>query len=315
MPELLQAFRLEPQFKEYIWGGKRLRPGQVTAEAWIVHEKNRIISGAHSGETLAELAHLFGVQLLGEKAFSRTGTLFPLLIKLLDCADWLSLQVHPNDLQAVALEGPGKFGKTEAWHILDADPGAKILCGFQPGVPSQAVQDSITNDTILDYTQHITMDKGDTIFIPAGTLHALGPGLLVYEVQQTSDITYRVFDWNRPASAGRALHIDQSLAVINPSASSRPIPEPDFNVQQIHTLVTCPYFQLDILSIRDQVCAMHTNQASFHALTITDGQVMVSGSDWEENCRRFDTILIPAYLGAYEIHPVSPAKVLKASVE
>lgn len=315
MSDCLEAFRVEPQYRDYIWGGKRLRPGQVTAEAWIMHENDQILSGQNQGRTLAEVTRQYGAQLVGEKAFSRTGDRFPLLIKLLDCADWLSLQVHPNDQQAITLEGPGQFGKTEAWHILDADPNAKILCGFRPGVSPDEVRKSVMDGSILDYTQKLPLSSGDTIFIPAGTLHALGPGLLVYEVQQTSDITYRVFDWNRPASAGRKLHIEQSLAVTNPAASSQPIPEPDDLSGAIHTLVSCPYFRLDLLSVQNQRLSLDTKQASFHALTIIQGSAIVSGSGWQFSCQKFDTLLIPACLGVYELQPITPVKALKSSVE
>ncbi|RPJ43039.1 MAG: class I mannose-6-phosphate isomerase, partial [Chloroflexi bacterium] len=201
------ALVLEPQYRDYVWGGKRLRPGQVTAEAWVVYEGDRITNDPLAGKTLGEAADQFGPALLGQRVFQRTGSRFPLLVKLLDCAQWLSLQVHPNDEQAVRLEGPGHFGKTEAWHILEADTGAEILCGFKTEAEQTNWQQAVRDGTILDYTQRVPIHTGETVFIHPGTMHALGPGLLVYEVQQTSDITYRVFDWNRPASAGRKLHI------------------------------------------------------------------------------------------------------------
>jgi mannose-6-phosphate isomerase len=315
MPETLPVFDLEPQYRDYVWGGSRLRPDQVTAEAWIVHEANRVMSGPYAGRTLAEAAEENGAGLLGELAYERTGTRFPLLIKLLDCAQWLSVQVHPNDEQALTLEGDGQFGKTEAWHILTAEPGAEILCGFKPGTHSDTVYQSVRDGTILNHAQRVPMQTGDTIFIPAGTVHALGPGLLVYEVQQTSDITYRVFDWNRPASAGRKLHIEQSLAVLNPSASEQPIHQPEFVDGRQVSLVQCPYFSLNLLTVEHETLALSTGLSTFHTLTPIEGRVKITGKSWEVEKGLFETVLIPANAGAYSITPIGRAQVLKSSVE
>ena len=276
------ALGLEPQYREYVWGGNRLRPGQVTAEAWVVYEGNHITSGPLAGRTLAEAAAEFGPALLGQRVVARTGQRFPLLVKLLDCAQWLSLQVHPNDEQAVHLEGPGHFGKTEAWHILAADPGAEILCGFQPNALQTDWQQAVYDGTILDYTQHMAVQPGETVFIRPGTMHALGPGLLVYEVQQTSDITYRVFDWNRPATAGRKLHIEQSLAVIDPSATGKAVPPPQFIDGAEHALVACPYFSLALLTLEQTALSQNPAGQSFHTLTVIEGQVELRGQGWQQ---------------------------------
>ena len=315
MPDTLPAFDLEPQYRDYVWGGTGLRPGQITAEAWIVHEGNRILSGAYAGKTLAEVANETGPALLGHLSFNRIGARFPLLIKLLDCADWLSVQVHPNDEQAAALEGPGKFGKTEAWHILNADPGAEILCGFQPGVEKALIEQSVRDGSILNYAQRVAMQTGDTIFIPAGTVHALGPGLLVYEVQQTSDITYRVYDWNRPASAGRKIHIEQSLAVLNPQASGKPIHQPAFMDGKQVRLVGCPYFDLNILLLENESIRLDTGYSTFHTLTPIEGRIKISGPGWEMEKGIYETILIPANAGEYTISPAGRTRVLKSSIE
>jgi mannose-6-phosphate isomerase len=138
------AFQLIPVYRDYVWGGRRLRPeAERTAEAWVVFEGDRIRSGPLAGLTLAEAAEKQGAALLGTRAFARTGTRFPLLIKLLDCADWLSLQVHPDDELALWLEGPGHFGKTEAWHFIEAAAGARILAGLQAGTTRAEMESAI----------------------------------------------------------------------------------------------------------------------------------------------------------------------------
>jgi mannose-6-phosphate isomerase len=313
MDNKLNAFDLEPQYRDYIWGGSRLRPGQVTAEAWIVHEGNRVLSGPFAGKSLAQAAEEAGASLLGQHSVSRTGNRFPLLIKLLDCAQWLSLQVHPNDQQAEQLEGPGQFGKTEAWHILHAEPGAEIICGFHPGTSGEEIARSIRDGSILEHTQRVPLQTGDTVFIPAGTVHALGPGLLVYEVQQTSDITYRVFDWNRPASAGRKLHIEQSLAVLDPTATGTPIPAPPFLYGARERLVLCPYFQLDLLSLEKHTFNGDTRKLCFHTLTVIEGRVKITGAGWETVKAQFETTLIPAAAGAYRVEALEKSRILRAS--
>src|ERR1043165_9632347 len=214
---------LVPSYRDYGWGGDRLRPGHVpTAEAWIVWEDDQIESGPLAGKTLGQAATEFREALLGTKAISRTGTRVPLLIKLMDCAQWLSLQVHPNDKEAVELEGGGQFGKTEAWHILDAKPNATLIAGLKSGISPETLANSIRNGSIINHVQYAKVKAGDTVFMPAGTLHALGPGLLVYEVQQTSNWTYRVYDWGRPASEGRPLHIEKSIKVTKTRSEEQP---------------------------------------------------------------------------------------------
>lgn len=309
----LPALKLEPQYRDYVWGGMNLRPGKVTAEAWIVHEGNNILSAPFRGKTLAQAVEEAGIALLGRRSLERTGNRFPLLIKLLDCADWLSLQVHPNDEQAVQLEGIGEFGKTEAWHILNASPEAEILCGFRPGVSSEEIFRSVRDGTILNHVQHIPMRKGDTVFIPAGTVHALGPGLLVYEVQQTSNITYRVFDWNRPASAGRKIHIEQSLAVLDPTASGQPLSLVPFREGELDDLVQCPYFTLSMISLENKSITLNTGTEFFHSLTVIEGSVRVCGDGWETEIQCYETVLIPASAGTYSLIPKARTRILKSS--
>ena len=315
MVNCLPAFILEPQYRDYVWGGNRLRQGKITAEVWAVHEENQISSGPLAGQTLALAAERLGPDLLGTLPVERTGRRFPLLIKLLDCAQWLSLQVHPNDQQAVQLEGPGHFGKTEAWHFLESAPEAEIFCGFRPGIARDAIRQSIRDGSILDYAQRIHVNTGDTFFIKPGTLHALGPGLLVYEVQQTSNITYRVYDWGRPASAGRQLHIDQSLAVLDLDAAGQPVPQPNFTDGAIQELVKCNFFNLEILDSDQNNLVLTPAGKSFHAITVIEGSVKLAGKDWELDLDRFSTAIVPACVSEYEVRALARSRLLKSTVD
>ncbi len=211
--------QLIPIYRDYVWGGQRLRPGQRTAEAWVIFEEDRIASGPGAGLTLAQVAAADPLSLLGKRVVTRTGARFPLLIKLLDSVEWLSVQLHPDDALAAELEGPGFFGKTEAWHVLDAVQDSRIIAGLRPGVTAETTASAIRDGSIADWVAYREVQAGDTIFMPPRTIHTIGPGLLLYEVQQSSDLTYRVFDWNRPPSPNRPLHIAKSLAVADPAAN------------------------------------------------------------------------------------------------
>src|SRR4026207_389757 len=272
--------KLAPAYRDYVWGGDRLRPGHnPTAEAWVVWEEDQIEAGSLAGKTLGDTAVEFGEALLGTKAMSRTETRFPLLIKLLDCAQWLSLQVHPNDQQAIELEGPGQFGKTEAWHILDSQPNSTLIAGLKPNTSAETVATSIRNGTIIEHVQYAAVSVGDTIFMPAGTLHALGPGLLIYEVQQTSDWTYRVYDWGRPQTEKRPLHIEKSIRVTRADSRAPILSMPECGDGTQQTLVQCEYFTLDILCTSTKSIDLNTKRESFHAITVIEGKAVLQAED------------------------------------
>ena len=307
--------KLTPSYRDYVWGGEKLRPGHYpTAEAWVVWEDDVIESGAFAGKTLGEVAAQFGEAFLGAKALSRTGTRFPLLIKLLDCAQWLSLQVHPNDKQAVELEGAHQFGKTEAWHILDSEPDAKLIAGLKPNTSPALVAESIRNGTINEHVQYAEVKSGDTVFMPAGTLHALGPGLLVYEVQQTSDWTYRVYDWGRPATEKRPLHIEKSIRVTRADFSAPVTPPPVAGDGTRHTLVQCEYFTLELLSAQTKTIELDTNGETFHAITVIAGRAVLQTEDVSVELAQFQTAVIPAGVRRYQFHPVENCRALKSSI-
>lgn len=312
---LPRFLKLSPEYRDYIWGGQRLRPGQLTAEAWVIYESDRVTGGPLAGKSLAELTTEYGEELLGKPVLERRGRRFPLLIKLLDCNEWLSLQVHPNDQQAAEMEGPGQNGKTEAWHFLECAPEAQIIAGLKPGVTPEALAQAIRGGTILDLSNYITMKAGDTVFMPAGTIHALGPGLMVYEVQETSDFTYRVFDWNRPQTEKRRLHIDKSLAVARPDASTQAIPTPELRDGECRVLCQSEYFTLECLNSEKEALALDTHGQSFHALTAIEGVARFSSGGEKVRLCCYESILVPASTGAYRLEPEQGGfRILKSSL-
>lgn len=307
--------KLEPTFRDYVWGGDRLRPEHnPTAEAWVVWENDMIESGLFVGKTLGEIASQNGVEMLGTKPISRTGNRFPLLIKLLDCAQWLSLQVHPNDELAVQLEGPGQFGKTEAWHILESQPNAKLIAGLKPNTSPALLAESIRNGTVIEHVQYAQVSQGDTVFMPAGTLHALGPGLLIYEVQQTSDWTYRVYDWGRPETETRKLHVEKSIQSARTDFTAPIIPPPAYGDGTLHTLVQCEYFTLELLTARTNQISLDTNGESFHAITVIEGKAILKSEKDQMELGKFQTAVVPANTKAYEFVPLENCKALKSNV-
>jgi mannose-6-phosphate isomerase len=279
-----RPLRLIPEPKQRVWAGSQL--GSGVGEAWLIHDANRVVGGG----TLAEAARAMGERLLGRRGIAAAHGRFPLLVKILAAGDWLSVQVHPDDAQAGELEGADQCGKAEAWHILEAVPGARVIAGLKPGTTRERLERAIREGTVLDIVEQIDVAPGDTIYNCAGLVHALGPGLLLYEVQQSSDITYRVWDWNRPASDGRPLHVAQSLAVTRLDAAPR-ITRGDGD--------SCDHFVLE--RIGPGPTRLDTGGESFHAVTVVDGVARVAGQD----LGRFDSVVVPAELGDYAIEPLA----------
>ncbi|ADR37619.1 mannose-6-phosphate isomerase, type 1 [Oceanithermus profundus DSM 14977] len=213
IPDVIE---LEPQFKPRVWGGRRLAEwfGLATdepiGEAWMVAGENRIASGPYAGRVLAEVLPELGEAFLGRAVVERHGYRLPLMVKFLDTAQWLSVQVHPDDAYARAHEAEsGWLGKAEAWVVLEAEPGAQVIYGVKRPVTRAELRAAALDGSILELLNFVPVQKGDVIYVPPGTIHALGPGLLVYEVSQRSDLTYRLYDYGR----GRELHLEKALDV------------------------------------------------------------------------------------------------------
>jgi len=309
---------LEPQYRERVWGGQKLRPANPpVGEGWIAYGPSCVAAGKYAGRTLDQLAADYGPALLGTAVADRFGASFPILIKLLDCADWLSVQVHPDDEQARRMVGPDERGKTEAWYFLDAGAGAELMVGVKPGVSEGQLAAAIRQGRIFEVANKITVHDGDAILIPAGTLHALGPGLVLYEIQEASDTTYRVYDWDRPASAGRKIHIEESVEV------TRPVGPTDLMHPRVSAgtgtaaAIDCGYFHLDLVRVSpgEGPLLADTGGRSFHVLTVIEGTAQVHRGSEHIDLGRFETALVAGSAGAYEIHAIDdPVTLLRAAV-
>jgi mannose-6-phosphate isomerase len=311
-----KLFLLEPQYRERVWGGQRLKvQNPPIGEAWVAFDQSRVQTGTHAGQSVAGLTTRYGAAFLGSDVVSRFGLRFPLLVKLLDCADWLSVQVHPNDEQAEQLVGAGQYGKTEAWHFLEVEPGTSILAGVKPGTTPAALAAAIRTGRILDVAQRLEVRAGETYLIPAGTLHALGPGLLLYEVQQASDTTYRVFDWNRPAASGRQLHVEESVAVTDPENAPVRTPPPALRGTSTARAAQSPFFVLDSLQIADSPFTASAEGRTLSIITVTSGTVRVTCAGETARLGSYETVLLAGLTGAYELEAVDGlAQVLRATL-
>ena len=306
--ELPPFLRLRPRYLPKVWGGRRLQPSSLEpiGEAWIVAGDSYVAGGALDGTTLDELARDAPLALLGRSGDDGD---FPLLIKLLEATQWLSVQVHPDDALARELEGPGSRGKTEAWYVIDAAPGAELIVGLRDGAQMGELESVASDSRILDLLAYVPVRAGDAFFMPAGTIHAIGPGVLIFEVQQMSDITYRLFDWERPASAGRELHVAQSMHVlrnIDLMQSNRA----KGNVER----VVCDYFMLEELTLSGQSLARDTAGLTFHAVTALSDGVRVTVDSGSARLGAHDTVLIPSVTGSYTLSAEHAARALIVSL-
>ncbi|HEX8503071.1 MAG TPA: type I phosphomannose isomerase catalytic subunit [Pyrinomonadaceae bacterium] len=311
-----RLFSLEPQYKERVWGGRRLKAADPpVGEAWVAYGESRVRGGEHAGLTVDELAARYGADVLGRDVAGRDGTRFPVLVKLLDCADWLSVQVHPDDEQAARLVGGGECGKCEAWHFLEVEPGATIYAGVRAGTSKAELESAIREGRVLEVAERLEVGAGQTVFIPAGTLHALGPGMLLYELQQSSDTTFRVYDWGRPASAGRKLHVEESIEVTDPRKGADVRPAAALAGTAANAALACDYFRLDMIRVGDEPFGGDTAGRSFHLLTAAEGAAELTREGESLRLEKFETALVAGAAGAYELRAeAGAAKVLRASV-
>jgi mannose-6-phosphate isomerase len=302
---MLYPYRFQPILVERVWGGdtlarygKNILPGQHIGESWEISDRpdaqSVVANGALAGRTLHQLVETLGAQLLGSNGGHLTR--FPLLIKLLDARERLSLQVHPPAAIAPKLKGEPK---TEMWYILEADPGAHLIAGLQHGVTRAQFEQSLTthHSPLTNLLHRFPVRAGDALFVPSGRLHAIDAGLVIVEIQQNSDTTYRVYDWGR---TGRALHVEESLASINFN---------DFEPGLDELPVRCDYFRTELITL-DAPQHNRCDGTTPHIVCCVAGEVEVE----RERLRVGEFALLPAALGAYTITPTTTTATLLRTI-
>lgn len=307
---------LQPDLRRRPWGGSTLpglwKPGaarvedgvEPVGEAWLAGPESLVDQGPHRGSTLAELAAIHGQDLVGRRPFATYGARVPLLLKLLDAAEDLSVQVHPDDAYALREEAQsGHLGKTEAWWVLQADPGARVTWGFKEITDAGTVRLAVEQGRLPDLLHSFEVAPGTVVVNPAGTVHALGAGLLVYEVQQASDLTYRLYDHGRlgPDGRPRALHLDKALAVADYRPGSPPAEAAVPSSPGHRELARTPAFVLQAVDT-SQAGAWVVDEGSLELLTHLQGEpVTLRWPGGELTLAPWDTCLIPA--GTGEVRP------------
>jgi mannose-6-phosphate isomerase len=319
----LYPLKFAPIFKNALWGGRRLAsiypsaPSDgALAEAWVLSDQgdnvSRVTNGPLAGTTLRDLMREHRNELLGAAADGHD--VFPLLLKFIDARDRLSVQVHPDDEGARRLAG-GPCGKTEAWVIAAAESGSVIYAGFRPGVTREQFEAALAAGTTDELLHSFEPKVGDCLFLPAGIVHAIGGGLMVFEVQQTSDITFRLHDWGRvdpKTGRPRELHVEQALACIDFASGPRRPAWPSLDHAgpvQRERLVQCEYFRL--YRYRGSRQFVHDGGGAASVLVGLEGEMTVRGGGHEESVRPGDVLLLPAALGRAECTPSGPYVMLE----
>jgi len=308
----MDIYKLIPATKDYLWGGSRLREdfgisadSDRIAEAWVLSchpdGRSRISGGKFDGKSLAGLlSHNPDYMGTHSKNFSR----FPVMVKLIDACDNLSIQVHPDDEYASEIENDQ--GKTEVWYVIDAEEGAQLIYGFDDEMTQEEFRDAITDGTIIDHLRHYDVKKGDIFFIDSGTVHAIGKGILIAEIQQNSNLTYRIYDYGRTDSEGnpRELHIDKAIDVgITLPSVRKPGPqEPPVETDgRLETLIgKCDYFTARLMDIKT---ATHfdVDDTSFAHLLVVDGKLKIQNGDDIITLRKGESAFIPAGFGSVTV--------------
>ena len=292
----METIKLTPACKDYLWGGEKLRQDygiqsqlHPLAEAWVLSchpdGPSVVATGPLAGKTLPEYIQEKGPGCLG--AGCEKFTDFPILAKFIDAKGDLSIQVHPSNEYALAHEH--QFDKTEMWYVLDCEPGATLYYGFQHQISREEFQQRIQDNTLTEVLNAVPVEKGDLFFIPAGTLHAIRKGIVVAEIQQNSNVTYRIYDYGRVGADGkpRQLHIQQALEV---TQRTPPQPDPDFHGH----LAQCPYFTVDVMEGR---FTLDCGPESFVSVLVLEGTGALWEGDESMPLRKGESLFIPAGAG------------------
>jgi len=324
---LLYPLKFTPLFKDKVWGGQKIRtelgldftPLPNCGEAWMLSgvpgSQSVVSNGFLKGNELNELMEIYMDDLIGEKTFDRFGDQFPILIKFIDSNQWLSIQVHPDD--ALAAKRKIGNGKTEMWYILEAERGAELISGFSQEVTSKSYLDHLASKRLKEILNVETVHAEDVFFIPAGRVHALGPGILLAEIQQTSDITYRIYDWDRTDNEGksRELHTDLALEAIDfrKYGSYRTHYRKADN--KTVNLVGCPAFTTNLMSFDQSVKKDFQHLDSFVIYLCTQGECRIQYQEGQETLKKGEVALIPAITEGISLIPKQPSVLLEIYLE
>ena len=323
----LYPLKFEPILKDKVWGGSILaslyhKKGSDLpniGESWeisgIQDNLSIVSNGFLAGNNIEELLEVYMGDITGDSIYEKFGNEFPLLIKFIEAKEDLSIQVHPGN--ELAKKRHDAYGKTEMWYILENEEDTKIYIGFREGVTKEIYEESIKNDNLIDFLNIEKAEKGDTFFIPSGSIHAIGAGTVLVEIQQTSDITYRISDWNRVSTgqAKRELHLDLALDALDFSETSKRKKirkEPELNIHK--NLVSCEYFNTDILRFNEKIHREYYFNDSFVVFICLDGEFNLCWDNLSEKVTKGETVLLPAMIKEITLEPIGEAKLLEVYI-
>ena len=320
----LYPLKFYPILKERLWGGTKLGTllgkeleSDLIGESWelsgVGGDVSIVANGSFKGTTLTDLINRFPEEILGKSVLERFGKEFPILIKFIDAQKDLSIQLHPND--ELARKRHNSFGKTEMWYIMDADKDAELIIGFKEDITKETYVESLKNDTLTDLLNYENVKEGDAYFISAGKIHAIGAGVLIAEIQQTSDQTYRVYDYNRKDAQGnlRELHTELSIDAISY------VKQDDFKVgygqeeNVSNPMVNCPYFKTNFISLNKNIQLDVSDQDSFTIYMCIDGEVTIENGFGSISIKKGETVLVPA-ITSYILLRAVRAKLLEITI-
>ncbi len=323
MERTLYPLKFKPIYKQMIWGGEKLRtaldkegvpPG--TGESWeisgVAENVSVVSEGFLAGNPLDELIEVYMGDLVGEKVFDKYGMEFPVLIKFIDANDDLSVQVHPDDTYAA--EHHGLRGKTEMWYVIDAEPGAELISGFKRDVDEQLFRSALDQKKLPELLNFEKVEAGDVFFLPAKRVHAIGKGIVLAEIQQTSDLTYRIFDWDRvdKEGKGRELHLDHALKVMDYKKREDIRTNYDRVPNNTVSLADCPYFTTSLIDLELPVDKDYNLIDSFVIYICTAGELMINYKGGAAvSLKKGESVLVPAEIKEVSLLPKVKSTVLE----
>jgi mannose-6-phosphate isomerase len=327
MSQALYPLKFKTIFKDKIWGGQKINTylhkdfgslpncGETWEISGVKSDVSVVDGGALEGESLADLLEKYGEELVGKKVYGHFGNTFPLLVKFIDANEDLSIQVHPDD--ELAKKRHNSFGKTEMWYIIQADPGSSLIAGFNQELTEQLYLDKFNSGHLTDILNREDAKAGDVFFLPAGRVHTIGQGLLIAEIQQTSDITYRIYDFDRVDDKGnkRELHVQEALAAIDykhyPEYKTTYQPEKNKTVK----LVSCPYFTTNVLDFTENISKDYSNLDSFVIHVCVEGAYIVKYNGEAYPVKMGECILLPKNINKIDLETTTGFKILESFIE
>lgn len=324
---MLYPLKFTPILKDKIWGGQKLKTifsrelGNLpnAGESWdlsgVEGDESIVRNGSLAGNSLSELLEVYMGDLVGDSVYAKYGNLFPLLVKVIDANDALSIQVHPDD--EMAKQRHNSLGKTEMWYLLDADKDASLISGFTSELDKETYVQSVEENTIESLLRSYDVQKGDVFFMPAGRVHAIGKGCLIAEIQETSDITYRIYDFNRTDSKGntRELHTELAVDAIDFSYVDNAKISYELGENACANVVDCSHFTTNVVGVKGTMERDYSALDSFVILMGVEGELTLEWNEGSDTLQMGETVLIPAVMEGVKLKSSNGAKVLEVYIK